>query len=193
MKPLSRPMFAAVAALFAVVMIGTRFHHFGDALHLPDASMALFFLGGIYLRKHLAFVAFVVLSVLVDWYSVSYAGVSDFCITVAYAFMPLAYAVLWYAGRLLAPRYDGSLRSHALVFAGLLVSATLSYAVSNGAFYWLGGRYTAPHMAEYVQRFAQWAPLFVRAAAGYVLVAQVIQALVFRFVPGQRGQRTAQA
>lgn len=193
MKPLSRPMFAAVAALFAVVMIGTRFHHFGDALHLPDASMALFFLGGIYLRKHLAFVAFVVLSVLVDWYSVSYAGVSDFCITVAYAFMPLAYAVLWYAGRLLVPRYDGSLRSHALVFAGLLVSATLSYAVSNGAFYWLGGRYTAPHMAEYVQRFAQWAPLFVRAAAGYVLVAQVIQALVFRFVPGQRGQRTAQA
>ncbi|SFW75321.1 hypothetical protein [Luteibacter sp. UNCMF366Tsu5.1] len=193
MKPLSRPMFAAVAALFAVVMIGTRFHHFGDALHLPDASMALFFLGGIYLRKHLAFVAFVVLSVLVDWYSVSYAGVSDFCITVAYAFMPLAYAVLWYAGRLLAPRYDGSLRSHALVFAGLLVSATLSYAVSNGAFYWLGGRYAAPHMTEYVQRFVQWAPLFVRAAAGYVLVAQVIQALVFRFVPGQRGQRTAQA
>ena len=193
MKPLSRPLFAAVAALFAVIMIGTRFHHFGDALHLPDASMALFFLGGIYLRKHLAFLGFVALSVLVDWYSVSYAGVSDFCITVAYAFMPLAYAVLWYAGRLLAPYYDGSLRSHALVFAGLLVSATLSYAISNGAFYWLGGRYTAPHMAEYVQRFAQWAPLFVRAAAGYVLVAQAIQALVFRFAPGRRGQRTARA
>ena len=193
MKPFSRPLFAAVAALFAVIMIGTRFHHFGDALHLPDASMALFFLGGIYLRKHLAFLGFVALSVLVDWYSVSYAGVSDFCITVAYAFMPLAYAVLWYAGRLLAPYYDGSLRSHALVFAGLLVSATLSYAISNGAFYWLGGRYTAPHMAEYVQRFAQWAPLFVRAAAGYVLVAQAIQALVFRFAPGRRGQRTARA
>ena len=193
MKPFSRPLFAAVAALFAVIMIGTRFHHFGDALHLPDASMALFFLGGIYLRKHLAFLGFVALSVLVDWYSVSYAGVSDFCITVAYAFMPLAYAVLWYAGRLLAPYYDGSLRSHALVFAGLLVSATLSYAISNGAFYWLGGRYTAPHMAEHVQRFAQWAPLFVRAAAGYVLVAQAIQALVFRFAPGRRGQRTARA
>lgn len=183
MKPLSRPMFTAVAAIFATIMIATRFNHFGDALHLPDASMALFFLGGIYLRKHVAFLGFVILAVMIDWYSVSYAGVSDFCITIAYSFLPLAYAVLWYAGRLLAPRYDGSMASHAVVFAGLLVSATLSYAVSNGAFYWLGGRYTDPNMTQYVQRFAQWAPLFVRAAAGYVLVAQVVQALVFRFAP----------
>ncbi|WP_240148058.1 hypothetical protein [Luteibacter yeojuensis] len=193
MKPLSRPLFAAVAALFAILMIATRFNHFGDALHLPDASMALFFLGGIYLRKHLAFVGFVVLSVLVDWYSVTYAGVSDFCITMAYSFMPLAYAVLWYAGRLAAPRYNGSLASHALVFGSLLVGATLSYAVSNGAFYWLGGRYTDPNMTQYVQRFFQWAPLFVRAAAGYVLAAQVVQALVFRFVPRAADDRTARA
>jgi hypothetical protein len=193
MKPLSRPLFTAVASLFAMVMIATRFNHFGDALHLPDASMALFFLGGLYLRKHLAFLGFVVLSVLIDWYSVSYAGVSDFCITVAYAFLPLAYAVLWYAGRVLAPRYNGSLASHGMVFAGIVVSATLSYAVSNGAFYWLGGRYTDPNMSQYLQRFAQWAPLFVRAAAGYVLASQVVQALVFRFLPGARDGQTARA
>jgi hypothetical protein len=193
MKSLSRPMFTAVASLFALVMIATRFNHFGDALHLPDASMALFFLGGLYLRKHLAFLGFVVLSVLIDWYSVSYAGVSDFCITVAYAFLPLAYAVLWYAGRLLAPRYNGSLASHGMVFAGIVVSATLSYAVSNGAFYWLGGRYTDPNMSQYLQRFAQWAPLFVRAAAGYVLASQAVQALLFRFLPGTRDGQTARA
>src|ERR1700754_207021 len=189
MKKVSGPRFTAVSCLFALIMIGTRFDHFGDALHLPDASMALFFLGGIYLRKHLAFAAFVTLSVLIDWYSVSYAGVSAFCITVAYSFMPLAYAVLWYAGRLLAPRYNGSMASHATVFAGLLVSATLSYAVSNSSFYWLGGRYTEPNMAQYLQRFAQWAPLFVRAAAGYVLASQLVQAMVFRFAPGIRAPK----
>lgn len=193
MKPLSRPAFAAIAALFAVIMIGTRFHHFGDMLHLPDASMALFFLGGIYLRKHLAFVGFVVLSVLVDWYSVSYAGVSDFCITVAYSFMPLAYAVLWYGGRLLAPRYDGSLRSYGLVFLGIVVCATLSYAVSNGAFYWLGGRYPNPHMAEYLARFMQWGPLFVRAAALYVLAAELVHAVAVRFLPRQGSSGTSHA
>jgi len=193
MKPLSRPAFAALAALFALVMIGTRFHHFGDMLHLPDASMALFFLGGIYLRKHLAFIGFVVLAVLVDWYSVSYAGVSDFCITVAYSFLPLAYAVLWYGGRLIAPRFDGSLRSHGLVFLGIVVCATLSYAVSNGAFYWLGGRYTNPHMTEYVARFMQWGPLFVRAAALYVLAAQVLHAVIAHFLPKEGGRGAAHA
>lgn len=193
MKPLSRPLFVAISALFALIMIATRFHHFGDVLHLPDASMALFFLGGIYLRKHLAFVAFVVLAVLVDWVSISYAGVSDFCITVAYSFMPLAYAVLWYGGRLVAPRFDGSLASHAMVFAALLVCATVSYAISNGAFYWLGGRYTNTNMTQYAQRFTQWAPLFVRAAAAYVLAAQVIHAVVRRFAPQAQGAGTTHA
>ncbi|MET0256709.1 MAG: hypothetical protein ABW193_12990 [Luteibacter sp.] len=193
MKPLSRPLFAATCALFALFMIATRFHHFGDVLHLPDASMALFFLGGIYLRKHLAFVGFVLLAVLVDWVSISYAGVSDFCITVAYSFMPLAYAVLWYGGRLVAPRFDGSLASHATVFATLLVCATLSYAISNGAFYWLGGRYTNTNMTQYVQRFVQWAPLFVRAAAMYVLAAQVVHALIRRFAPRPHDGGTAHA
>ena len=177
MKPLSRPLFTAVASLFAMVMIATRFNHFGDALHLPDASMALFFLGGLYLRKHLAFLGFVVLSVLIDWYSVSYAGVSDFCITVAYAFLPLAYAVLWYAGRLLAPRYNGSLASHGMVFAGIVVSATLSYAVSNGAFYWLGGRYANPHVGEYLMRLWQWGPLFVRTTLCYIALGLALHSL----------------
>ena len=94
-------------------------------------------------------------------------------------------------GRLLAPRFDGSLRSYGLVFLGVVVTATLSYAVSNGAFYWLGGRYASPHMAEYLSRFMQWAPLFVRAAAMYVLAALVVHAFVARFVPREGGRGAA--
>ena len=41
-KTASHGLFVALAAL----MLATRFHHFGTALHLPDASMAIFFLGG---------------------------------------------------------------------------------------------------------------------------------------------------
>lgn len=36
-------------ALFALLMAATRFHHFGSALFLPDASLAVFFLAGFYL------------------------------------------------------------------------------------------------------------------------------------------------
>jgi len=180
MKPLSRPTFTWLFVVLAALMVATRFKHFGDALHLPDASMTVFFLGGLYLRRHLAFVAFVLLSVLVDWVSVSYAGVSDFCITAAYAFLPVAYAVLWYAGRGYAARLQATPRALAGAFGVALLAAALSFMVSNGAFYWLGGRYAEPNMAQYAARLWQWGPLFVRTTLAYVAVALLLHGVLSR-------------
>lgn len=178
MKPLSRPMNLVLLSAFATLMVATRFNHFGDALHLPDASMALFFLGGLYLRRHWQFVAMLVLAVAVDWVSIEYAGVSDFCITPSYAFLPLAYAVLWYGGRLYTGRLDGRMLP-LLGAAGVgLVAASASFLISNGAFYWLGGRYQDPHFAEYLARAWQWGPLFVRTTMMYVVVALAVHGMV---------------
>jgi hypothetical protein len=182
-KELSVPRFNALWLVLMAVMIATRFKHFGDALHLPDASMAVFFLGGLYLRRHWTFVVMVLLAVALDWVSISYAGVSDFCITLAYSFLPLAYAVLWYAGRWYAPRMDGRAMAYAGAFAVALLAAIGSFAISNGSFYWLGGRYANPHMGEYLARLWQWGPLFVRTTISYVVVALVLHALIARFAP----------
>ena len=169
MKPLSRSSFAWVAAALAVLMIATRlFGHVGDALHLPDASMAVFFLGGLYLRRHLAFAGYLLLAVLIDWVAIREAGVSDFCVTAAYVFLLPAYAALWYGGRLYAPRLDGGPASLAGALAVALVGAAACYAISGGAFYWLGGRYAHPHMAEYLARAWRWGPMFVRVTLCYV-------------------------
>jgi hypothetical protein len=45
----------ASASALAALRAATRFHHFGSAMYLPDASLAVFFLGGLYLRRALAF------------------------------------------------------------------------------------------------------------------------------------------
>lgn len=180
MKALAGSRFNALWLLLVAVMIATRFKHFGDALHLPDASMATFFLGGLYLRRHAAFIAMVLLAVALDWISISYAGVSNFCVTLAYSFLPLAYAVLWYAGRWFAPRMDQRAASFVGAFVVALVAARVSFAISNGSFYWLGGRYAQPNMAEYLSRLWQWGPLFVRTTLGYVAVALALQALALR-------------
>ncbi|RDJ00344.1 hypothetical protein DVT68_05965 [Dyella solisilvae] len=172
--------FAVLAPLLVLVMVATRFKHFGDMLHCPDASMAVFFLGGAYLRRHWMFALMVGLAVLLDWVSVSYAGVGDFCITAAYAFLPLAYAVLWYAGRWYSPRLQGNVRSLAGAFVVALVAASVSFAISNGSFYWLGGRYPDPNVAQYVARLWQWGPLFVRTTMSYVTVALVVHAACAR-------------
>ena len=39
-------------ALIALMVL-TRFEHFGSALHLPDASLAVFFFAGLYRKKAL--------------------------------------------------------------------------------------------------------------------------------------------
>lgn len=165
--------FYSLLAVFVLLMIATRFHHFGTALHLPDASMAVFFLAGLYLRRHLAFVGFMVLAVALDWAAISYAGVSDFCVTPAYSFLLPAYAALWYGGRWYAGRLQATAASMAGMLGVALVSASVSFVISNGAFYWLGGRYAEPHFAEYVARLWQWGPLFVRTTMAYVAVAAV--------------------
>ncbi len=171
MKTLSGSRFAVVFGALLVAMLATRCTHFGDALHLPDASMAVFFLGGLFLRRHGSFAVLVVLAVAIDWASIRYAGVGGFCVTAAYAFLPLAYAVLWYGGRGYAPRLRAGMGSLAGAFAVALVAAAVSFAVSNGAFYWLGGRYASPHLGQYLERLGQWGPLFVRTTLGYVVVA----------------------
>ena len=96
-KRLSRSELAIACAL-AALMAATRFHHFGSAFHLPDASLAVFFLGGLYLRRTAAFGAYIGLAALLDYVAIVHGGVSDWCVTPAYAFLLPTYACLWWAG-----------------------------------------------------------------------------------------------
>ena len=174
MKAPSPRGFYSLLGVFALLMIATRVHHLGSALHLPDASMAVFFLAGLYLRRHLAFIGFIALAAALDWAAISYAGVSDFCVTAAYSFLLPAYAALWYGGRWYAERLQATAGSMTGMLGVALVAASLSFVISNGSFYWLGGRYAEPHFAEYVARLWQWGPLFVRTTMVYIAIAAAI-------------------
>lgn len=173
-KTASHGLFVALAAL----MVATRFHHFGTALNLPDASMAIFFAGGLYLRRHWQFAALAVLALVIDWAAVSLAGTDDFCVTPAYSFLLPAYAVLWYGGRLVAERVRMTWSSAAAVLGVGLVCATLSFVISNGAFYWIGGRHADTNVAGWIASALQWGPLFVRTTMAYLVAAAVLHSVV---------------
>ncbi|MBN6152159.1 hypothetical protein JR065_17590 [Xanthomonas sp. AmX2] len=176
---------AGICVAVAATMVATRFHHFGDALHLPDASMALFFVGGLYLRRHAAFIALLLLALLIDWAAIALAGVSDFCVTAAYAALPLAYALLWYPARAYAPRLSARPASLGAALLLGVAAAAASFLVSNGAFYWFGGRYADPHWSQYLARAWQWGPLFVRSTAFYLAAALALHALAVRAFPSR--------
>ncbi|HEX5352730.1 MAG TPA: hypothetical protein VFW60_01485 [Rhodanobacteraceae bacterium] len=157
----------ALLALLMLLMLLTRTGHFGDAIHLPDASMAIFFLGGVYVRRHLALAVLLVLAVAIDYAAIRHAGIGNYCVTAAYAFLPVAYAVLWYGGLRCAMR--GMPRYMLLVAAAVL--ASLSFLISNGSFYWLGGRVAHADIAGWTANAWQWGPRFVMVTMCYVGVA----------------------
>ena len=51
MDPLNRSQQFVIATILLLLMIVTRYHHFGSVLFLPDASWAIFIAGGFYLNR----------------------------------------------------------------------------------------------------------------------------------------------
>ena len=171
-------------AALAMLMLVTRFHHFGDALHLPDASMAIFLCGGLLLaaseqgpRVHGAFFTLAALAGVIDWVAISGAGVSDFCVTPAYACLLPAYAVLWYGARAFARWQTMTLARLPLAGGVALLLVALSFSISNGSFYWLGGRSVPGGLADFAAQWWQWAPSFMGTAMAYIAAALLAHAL----------------
>lgn len=168
-----------IVAGLILAMAATRFHHFGSAVSLPDASYAVFFLGGLYLAKS-ARASKVVLTALlleagiVDYYATSVQGISDFCITPAYGFLFAAYCGLWFAGQWFAPRLTmerGSLLALALT-AG--VATGFAFLLSSGSFYLFSGHFNDMTAAEYASRVTQYFGGYVSGTLLYVACAAAI-------------------
>ncbi|WP_242691329.1 hypothetical protein [Lysobacter enzymogenes] len=186
---LAGPAQFAILAVLSVLLAATRFKAVGTLLHLPDASMAVFFLGGLYLQRHRLFAGLLAAAVAIDYLAITGRGLDFFqhyCVTPSYWFLLLAYAVLWYLGRAWAPSMAARPRAFAGALAVALVAATASFLISNGAFYWFGGRYPDPNFAEYVQRVLRWGPVFVGTTMAYIGAALLAHALLARFA-GARG------
>jgi len=174
----------AIFAVLAALMAATRFNHFGSAVSLPDASYAVFFLGGLYLSRF-ARVSVAVFSVLIieagliDYYATSVQGISDWCMSPAYWFLIPTYGSLWLVGRWFAFRnamQEHSLEGKALIGLGLAAWAASSFAFvfSNATFYLFSGRFAEMSAAEYASRVAQYYVSYVSMALLYIACAVAI-------------------
>ena len=173
-------IFAALAALMAA----TRFNHFGSAVSLPDASYAVFFLGGLYLARSArmsaaAFIALILEAGWIDYYATSVQGVSDWCMSPAYWFLIPTYAGLWLAGRWLVFRNIAGARiPEGKSLIGLALAAwtacTFAFIFSNATFYLFSGRYAEMSAAEYATRVAQYYVSYVAMALLYIACAVAV-------------------
>jgi len=160
-------------------MAATRFQHFGDTLHLPDASWAIFFIAGFYLSPGW-FLALLAGAVGIDVASVGWMGVSGYCLTPAYAAMLPAYAALWFGGRWLARRASNDMAGFARLAGAGAAATSAAFVISNGAFYWFGGRVAETSLAQFAQTFIDYAPAFFGSTLMYLAVAAAAHALAQR-------------
>ena len=167
-------------ALIALI-IATRGHHFASINNLPSASLAVFFLAGLYLRPAWILPALLALCAVLDFSAVTFGGVSSFCVTPAYGFLLPAYGSLWLAGRWFAKRYSFSISAFLPLGGSVAVAAVVSELFSSGGFYFFGGRYANPTIAEFMSRLAKYFPHQLENLAfwlGIALVVHVAFALV---------------
>ncbi|HEU0219343.1 MAG TPA: hypothetical protein VFQ98_00890 [Gallionella sp.] len=182
MKLLSQRQ-ALIALALIALMAATRMHHFGSALHLPDASLAVFLLAGFFIASPLLFAGLLLEAAALDYVAIAHLGVSDYCVTSAYWFLIPTYAVLWFAGRYYARIHQYRLRSLG-VFAGLSVAAlSVAFLISNGAFYWFSDRYPDMSMAEYAVRVAQYYLQYLSGGLLYLACAAALYAVLTAHTP----------
>ena len=76
---------------------------------------------------------------------------------------------------------EADLITSASTISGLLklagcsfIATSLAYWISNGAFYWLGGRYAEPNLAQYLERFFMYYGHFLLVTMSYITLAAVV-------------------
>ncbi|MEQ1487479.1 MAG: hypothetical protein ABL920_03220 [Methylotenera sp.] len=177
MLSLSKTNQIIIGIVLAMLIITTRGHHFASINLLPSASLAVFFLAGLYLRPTWAFAALLALCAGLDFYSIKFAGTSGFCVTPAYGFLLPAYGVMWLAGRWFAKQYSFASKALLPLVGSVAVAAFVSELFSSGGFYFFGGRYAEPTFAVFGERLMKYFPQQLEGITFWLVTALVVHVI----------------
>ncbi len=171
-----------IGLILTLIMAFTRSHHWSTLHALPDASWAIFFLVGVYLRPLWIMPSLIAAAMVIDYVAITKFGVSDFCVSPAYWLLIPAYASLFVAGRVYAAHHRVGLSALLWLAGSALVGAVAAELLSSGGFYFFSGRFAEPTLAEFVPRFFKYFPSMLTSFAFYLSIAVVVHVLV---KPGQ--------
>ncbi len=193
-QPLPKDLRIGLFLVLALVMLATRSHHFAA---IPDASWAVFFVAGFYLRGNgrVAFPLLMALAVVVDWVVIRSQGLDfwgHYCVSPAYLLLPPSYAVLWFGGSWLRAQGDGSrLRDLGPLAASALLATAACYLVSNGSFYWISRNVPSRSFGGWIANLADWFVPFMQTTLAFIAIAAVLHVATVAAVKALRGASAA--
>lgn len=166
MKIENKKLTMIIFLFLALLMAATRLPSIVSVVGLHNASLAVFFLSGFYLRS-IFFPVFFAEAALID-YAAFMNGQSDWCFTPAYLFLIPTYAALWWAGSWYAGRYRPMWRTLIPLALSLFVSASLAFLISNVSFYLFSGYFGGMPFGQYAAEVAKYYPPYVAHPFFYI-------------------------
>jgi len=150
--------------------------------HLNDASWAIFFLVGFYLRDssivRLAFPLFFLAAFAIDLTVIDVVGGVHYCFTPAYPFLIPAYAAMWFAGKWFAKNYAENAKGLTKFVSSAAIAVSICFFISNAGFYFFSEKFETMTMAQYAGAVAQYLPEYLKTTALYLGSAALIHLVI---------------
>jgi len=149
--------------------------------HLNDASWAIFFLVGFYLRGSLskyAFPVFFLAAFAIDLAVIDAVGGVHYCFTPAYPFLIPAYAAMWFAGKWFAKKYEESAFGLFQFVASAAIGVSICFLISNAGFYFFSEKFAEMSIAQYSSAVAQYLPEYLKTTTLYLGFAALIHLVI---------------
>ena len=167
--------------LITLCMILTRGSHVISPFALPDASFALFLIGGMLLKKPKWFISLFAFSFVIDLITLSVNTIYQIPINLGYIGLFVSYGVMWFFGLRIA-----NTKSF-LKFAAFAVIATLiTFVISTQTYNLLSGSFPDITIKESIQSGWDYLPQSFIYTMSYLMAYWGIQSLFRRQFVSQK-------
>jgi hypothetical protein len=164
--------------LLLLVMSITRGSHLLTSVSLPDASFALFLIGGMLLTKPKWFISLFILSVVIDLATLSINSSYQIPINFGYWGLLPSYGIMWLFGSRIA-----NTKSFYKFMAFGVISTLITFVISTQTYNLLSGTFPNITIRESIQTGWEYLPQSLIYTMSYLLAYWCIHSLFkFQFV-----------
>jgi hypothetical protein len=157
-------------------MILTRGSHVTTLYNLPDASLAVFLIGGIYLKNIRFFIMFFLTVLFIDFGVATLDPKLGFCLTNGYWGLIPSYATLWISGFFL--NRHNLIQKLSIFMPIVSVAIILSFIISTQSYYIFSGRFGSPSLIESILHGWDYMPQYFLSSFTYIGLFWLTQHIV---------------
>jgi len=167
--------------LLLLVMSITRGSHLLTSVSLPDASFAIFLIGGMLLKKPKWFISLFILSVVIDLATLSINSSYQIPINFGYLGLLPSYGIMWFFGLRIA-----NTKSFLRFSAFGVIATLITFVISTQTYNLLSGTIPDITIKESIQTGWEYLPQSFIYTMSYLLVYWGIQSLFKRQFVSQK-------